>query len=53
MTVKRVHKAETATEPLGIIISRGDTKEPQPRFSAFVWGPVPEAELETATTKAA
>ena len=51
--LKRVRKDEMPDEPLGIIISRGDTSEPKPRFAAFVWGPVPEAELEAAANKAA
>ena len=51
--IKRMKKDESPQEPLGIIISAGDRREPEPRFSAFVWGPVPDGELETATTKAA
>lgn len=55
--IKRVRRDEIAEGPLGIIISSGDNSEPEPRFAAFVWGPVPEAELEaergTTTTKAA
>lgn len=51
--IKRVRKDEMPEGPLGIIISRGDTSEPEPRFAAFVWGPVPEAEVEAASTKAA
>ena len=31
-------------EPIGIVISRGSRHEDQPRFTAYVWGPVPEAE---------
>ena len=51
--IKRVKKEELPQEAMGIIISGGDRREPEPRFSAFVWGPVPDAELEAATTKAA
>ncbi|MEK0430388.1 MAG: hypothetical protein RL139_192 [Gemmatimonadota bacterium] len=29
-------------EPVGIIISAGSREEPAPRFSAYVWGPVPD-----------
>lgn len=29
-------------EPIGIIISRGDTGEPAPRVVSYVWGPVPD-----------
>lgn len=42
-------------EPVGIVISRGSRDEATPRFSAYVWGPIPE-ELEAnpaAPTRAA
>lgn len=29
-------------EPIGIIISMGSREESSPRFSAYVWGPVPD-----------
>ena len=29
-------------EPIGIIISTGSREETPPRFSAYVWGPVPD-----------
>jgi hypothetical protein len=32
-------------EPMGIVISRGSRAEAEPRFSAYVWGPVPEQAL--------
>lgn len=51
--IKRVRKDEPPQEAIGIIISQGDRREPAPRFAAFVWGPVPDDELETAATKAA
>jgi hypothetical protein len=31
-------------EPIGIIISRGSRIEQPPRFSAYIWGPVPVGE---------
>ena len=34
------------TEPVGIVISRGWEPEKAPRFSAYVWGPYPDDELE-------
>lgn len=34
-----------SAEPIGIVISRGSHEEAAPRFAAYVWGPVPEAEL--------
>jgi hypothetical protein len=50
--MKKDRKDIDATEPLGIIISRGDKTEPTPRFSAYIWGPVPEATTETKTRAA-
>lgn len=41
-------------EPMGIVISGGNRAEATPRFSAYVWGPVPEEpEGEASGTKAA
>lgn len=34
-------------EPIGIIISRGSRAPEVPRFSAYVWGPVPSDAAET------
>lgn len=47
---KRTHPRTRVTpesndEPIGIVISNGDRREPEPRFSAYVWGPVPDAVL--------
>ena len=50
--MKKDRKKAVSEEPLGIIISRGDKTEPTPRFSAYVWGPVPETETESATRAA-
>jgi hypothetical protein len=33
-------------EPVGIVISRGYEPETTPRFSAYVWAPGPDDELE-------
>ena len=33
-------------EPVGIVISRGRDPETAPRFSAYVWAPFPEEEVE-------
>ena len=46
--MKKDRKETSSSEPLGIIISRGDKTEPTPVFSAYIWGPVPETEQETA-----
>jgi hypothetical protein len=40
--VERATQVEGELEPIGIIISRGSRDEATPRFSAYVWGPVPE-----------
>jgi len=37
-----------AVEPVGIVISNGARYADEPRFAAYVWGPVPEAELDAA-----
>ena len=52
----RIAKAQIDEEPIGIIISSGNRTEAQPRFSAYVWGPVPdepEPTLENGAHKAA
>ena len=51
--INRDRRKNVPEEPVGIVIARGRTDDAPPRFAAFVWGPVPEAELEAATTKAA
>ena len=45
-------ETDSSSEPIGIIISRGDRTEPTPVFSAYIWGPVPDAVTETATRAA-
>jgi len=35
-------QVELEQEPIGIIISNGSRAEAAPRFSAFMWSPVPE-----------
>lgn len=34
-------------EPVGIVISRGWEPETTPRFSAYVWAPFPDDEIES------
>jgi hypothetical protein len=51
--MKKDRKETNSSEPLGIIISRGDKTEPTPVFSAYIWAPVPEEVANTATTRAA
>ena len=50
--MKKDRKEVVSSEPLGIIISRGDKTEPIPIFSAYVWGPVPD-DIEDSATRAA
>ncbi len=38
----RIAQVEINDEPIGIVISSGSRSEASPRFSAYVWGPVPE-----------
>ena len=33
-----------SNEPMGIVISSGSRGDGAPRFAAYVWGPVPDAE---------
>ena len=52
----QISQLPSSDEPIGIIISTGLAPEPAPRFSAYVWGPVPDEgpDTETAgTTRAA
>jgi hypothetical protein len=46
-----VLQADDEQDVVGIVISRGSRDEATPRFSAYVWGPVPE-EVEAATATA-
>jgi hypothetical protein len=52
----RISQTKLDDEPIGIIISSGSRAEAAPRFSAYVWGPVPdepEPAIETGAHKAA
>ena len=46
--VERASQVELEQEPVGIIISRGTRDEATPRFSAYVWGPVPDEPVRTS-----
>jgi hypothetical protein len=50
--MKKDRKEIASSEPIGIIISRGDKTEPTPVFSAYIWGPVPDAVQDSATRAA-
>ena len=53
--VDLIEQVELGEEPIGIIISRGSRAEAPSRFTAYVWGPVPdEPELpQNGSTRAA
>ena len=38
--------SDPSRDPIGIVIADGGSGDRAPRFSAFVWGPVPDEELE-------
>jgi len=42
MRIKHLLQHTNDQEPLGIVIAAGERGDALPRFSAFVWGPVPE-----------
>ncbi|MEO7823105.1 MAG: hypothetical protein ABIS15_05815 [Gemmatimonadaceae bacterium] len=50
--MKKNRKDNGSSEPIGIVISRGDRTEPTPVFSAYIWGPVPDIKPEAATRAA-
>ena len=41
--MKQHRRTIDVSEPLGIVIADGARAEVTPRFSAFVWGPAPDA----------
>lgn len=45
-TMAHRRSVEIEQEPVGIVISGGSRAEPTPRFTAYVWGPVPTPEIE-------
>lgn len=44
----RRRESKVEQEPVGIVISSGSRTEDVPRFSAYVWGPAPIAEVKSA-----
>jgi hypothetical protein len=50
--MKKDSTAKVSNEPLGIIISSGDSREPTPVFSAYIWAPAPELPSKKATRAA-
>lgn len=51
-SMKKDSSAKTSNEPLGIIISQGDKREPTPVFSAYIWAPAPEVPSKKAVRAA-
>jgi hypothetical protein len=50
--MKKDRKDTNSSEPMGIVISRGDKTEPTPVFAAYIWAPAPE-EISDTETRAA
>ena len=46
--MKKDRKETNSSEPMGIVISRGDKTEPTPVFAAYIWAPAPDEVEETA-----
>lgn len=44
--MKKVREITESQEPLGIIISRGDSSEQRPIISAYIWASAPEPVVE-------
>ena len=38
--------SDPSRDPIGIVIADGGRGDRAPRFSAFVWGPVPDEEMD-------
>jgi hypothetical protein len=47
--MRQSRKLQPASEPIGIVIADGGTPATETRFSAFVWGPVPDADEALAS----
>lgn len=47
MKHKQREKPSQSDEPVGIVISSGWEAETTPRFSAYMWAPGPEDDIET------
>ena len=39
-------QSDIRQEPVGIVISGGSRAEEVPRFTAYVWGPAPDADAD-------
>jgi hypothetical protein len=50
--MKKDRKDTNSSEPMGIVISRGDKTEPTPVFAAYIWAPAPD-DAEEPETRAA
>jgi hypothetical protein len=45
--MRKAVESKEESEPVGIVISRGNRDEPTPAFFAYIWGPAPEADDES------
>jgi hypothetical protein len=50
--IMKQHLPKQFDEPVGIVISRGREPETTPRFSAYVWAPYSDEEIEKETQPA-
>jgi hypothetical protein len=50
--MKKDRKDTNSSEPMGIVISRGDRTEPTPVFAAYIWAPAPDNAEEPETRAA-
>jgi hypothetical protein len=50
MRLSRKHS--TSGEPIGIVIADGSVPSTEPRFLAYVWGPVPDLDEESERAEA-
>jgi hypothetical protein len=44
--MRQSRKLQPVSEPIGIVIADGGAPATETRFSAFVWGPVPDTDDE-------
>lgn len=51
--MRKRSKTPIVTEPIGIVISRGNRDDVAPMFWAYVWGPAPEGTVEGTEAQAA
>ncbi len=50
--MRLTRKQQHTTDPIGIVIADGGAPSTETRFSAFVWGPVPDLDEQPAHDEA-